>query len=271
MSEPRSSANQGQVLDDVRRALGRSKTLRPAPLDPFVEASADVDSEELVTRFTSELTAVGGHVYRVVSDKLQFVDGLAQTSVCASGDGSQTEVYATETKLKFVEQLATRIAEICRSSGATEVALSQSSLIAQMELADQLTGRGLSVFASKAAGPSEHDQLVARLAASGAGVTAVDYAIAETGTIVLSDEGNALLVSLLPPVHIALLRSRQISASLSDVIGKLSSERINRGNDQSQPCHSATLITGPSRTGDVELTLSIGVHGPKELHVIIID
>jgi L-lactate dehydrogenase complex protein LldG len=75
------------------------------------------------------------------------------------------------------------------------------------------------------------------------------------------------LVSLLPPVHIAVLRSSQIVASLDEAITNLSSRRTN----QADAWRSATFITGPSRTGDVELTLSIGVHGPKELHVIILE
>ena len=256
MSKTQRTSNHGRVLDDVRRALGHSNTVRPKPLEPFVEPSADVNTEELVARFTLELNAVGGHVYRV-SDKLQLV----------AAEGGQPAPEPDD-KLKFVGQIATCIAEICQSSSVTEVAFSQSSFIAEMELSDQLTARGLSVFVPAPAGPSEHDHLVARLAACGAGITAVDYAIAETGTLVLSsDEANALLVSLLPPIHIALLRSRQISATLGEVIGELNIARIDCGN----PYRSATLITGPSRTSDVELTLSIGVHGPKELHVIILD
>ena len=238
MSSPSGNSDQAQVLADIRRALGRTVTARPAPLEPFVEASVVEDVEALITRFSNELTAVGGHVYRLVSDKVQFI-----------------------------EELATGVAEICRSAGATKVALSGSSSLAEIGLAGQLIARGLSAFIIAEAGPSGHDELVAQLAGCDAGVTAVDYAIAETGTIVLSsDEPSALLVSLLPTIHVALLRPSQISGSLAEVISKLNIERV--GQDKS--CRSASFITGPSRTSDVELTLSIGVHGPKELHVIII-
>ena len=57
------------------------------------------------------------------------------------------------------------------------------------------------------------------------------------------------------------------AASLDEVIARVGNERIGRV----EPGRSVTLITGPSRTSDVELVLSIGVHGPKELHVIILD
>jgi L-lactate dehydrogenase complex protein LldG len=240
---------QGQVLDDIRRALGRSETVAPTPLDPFIEGRLATNVEEIVARFAFELTKVGGHVYRVSDEgPRDAVDSVPET----------------RDKLKIVDQVARQITEICSSSGL-EVALSGSSAIVELKLADELTALGLSLFVPDIAGPSDHNQLVMRLATCGAGITAVDHAIAETGTLVLSsNEGNALLVSLLPPVHIALLSCGQISASLGEAIGKLNTARAD-------VYRSATLITGPSRTSDVELTLSIGVHGPKELHVIILD
>ena len=159
------------------------------------------------------------------------------------------------------------VAEICRSVGSSEVALSDSGFIAEMNLPEHLMAQGVSTFLPDAES-SDHEQTAARLANCDVGLTAADYAIADTGTIVLSsDEQNALLVSLLPAVHIALVRSSQIAASLDEVISKIGEERIGRFD----PSRSVTLITGPSRTSDIELVLSIGVHGPKELHVIIID
>lgn len=231
MSETLRNMDQSSVLDDVRRALGRTATVPPEPLAGFCEPTIKADVTELITRFTDEATAVRAQVHRV-SDKLHFVDKLA---------------------------------EICAANKDDELALSKSELFTEMDLGPMLNARGFSTSTELDA--LDHDSLVARLAKCGAGVTAADYAIAETGTIVLSsDEPNALLVSLLPPVHIALLRSSQIMASLDEVISRLSKERINLAD----PSRSVTLITGPSRTSDVELVLSIGVHGPKELHVIIL-
>ena len=255
MTEVNPSLNQNGVLDDVRRALGRSTTAPPVPLQPFIEPGITTDSGELAARFTEEATAVRSQVH-YLSDKLQFV----------AGDGEQSRTERID-KLKFVGQVSARVAEICRSVGASEVALSDSALIAEMNLQEQLSTQGFTIFMPDAMS-SDHDQIVARLANCGVGLTAADYAIAETGTIVLSsDEQNALLVSLLPAVHIALVRSSQIAATLDEVISKIGKERIGRLD----PSRSVTLITGPSRTSDVELVLSIGVHGPKELHVIIID
>jgi L-lactate utilization protein LutC len=110
---------------------------------------------------------------------------------------------------RLTEELAGVIAEICHSHDLTKLALSGSSLLSQGGLTQQLEARRLSVFAPDERESANHRDLVARLADCGAGVTTVDYAIAETGTLVLSrDERNALLVSLLPRAHPAILRAR---------------------------------------------------------------
>ena len=94
------------------------------------------------------------------------------------------------------------------------------------------------------------------------GVTNAQAGIAETGTLVLdsSVERNRL-VSLVPPIHIAILDASRIFQTLGETLTALQS------GDEVSP--AITFITGPSRTADIELTLAIGVHGPQELYVII--
>lgn len=94
------------------------------------------------------------------------------------------------------------------------------------------------------------------------GVTAAQAGIAETGTLVLdsSVEQNRL-VSLVPPVHVAILDASRIYQTLGETLAALQS-----GAELSP---AITFITGPSRTADIELTLALGVHGPQELYVII--
>ncbi len=94
------------------------------------------------------------------------------------------------------------------------------------------------------------------------GITTAQAAIAETGTLILDSECERhRLVSLLPPVHIAIVDSKAICATLGDAIKTM--------RKKSELSRAITLITGPSRTADIELTLTIGVHGPKELYVIV--
>ncbi|MFN2121851.1 MAG: LUD domain-containing protein [Anaerolineales bacterium] len=94
------------------------------------------------------------------------------------------------------------------------------------------------------------------------GLTSCAGAIAETGTLVLTNgPGRPLTASLLPEVHIAVVRVRQIVRTLEEAL---------RLPDVTQ-CSSTVLISGPSRTADIEMTLTIGVHGPKELHVYVVE
>ena len=97
---------------------------------------------------------------------------------------------------------------------------------------------------------------------SDVGVTSAQAGIAETGTLVLdSSVDRNRLVSLVPPVHIAILDASRIYTTLGETLAALQS------GEELSP--AITFITGPSRTADIELTLAIGVHGPQELYVII--
>ena len=94
------------------------------------------------------------------------------------------------------------------------------------------------------------------------GLTGCDAALAETGSLVLlSGPGRSRTVSLLPPLHVALVGRDQITYSLGDFFAA-SRARLR----QSASC---TIITGPSRTADIELTLTLGIHGPARVIVIV--
>jgi len=96
------------------------------------------------------------------------------------------------------------------------------------------------------------------------GLTTAQIAIAETGTLVLeSDSEHHRLVSLLPPVHIAVVNARNICLTIGDAL------KLIQRREGANMSRTVTFITGPSRTADIELTLTIGVHGPKELYVIV--
>ncbi|MGE5361845.1 MAG: LutB/LldF family L-lactate oxidation iron-sulfur protein [Bacteroidales bacterium] len=97
------------------------------------------------------------------------------------------------------------------------------------------------------------------------GITSAQWGIVETGTLVLAgDAERHRLASLVPPVHIALLEAERLRATLGDVLQELA------GREPDQLVRCVTFITGPSRTSDIELTLAIGVHGPGQLHVVLI-
>lgn len=92
------------------------------------------------------------------------------------------------------------------------------------------------------------------------GVTKAICGLADTGSILIVDgEGGSLHASLLPEVHIATLKKSAVLPSLENAMGLVRESK------------AAVFITGPSRTADIEMTLTIGVHGPSELHVFLVD
>ena len=95
------------------------------------------------------------------------------------------------------------------------------------------------------------------------GITGAEYALADTGTLVVMSSAEPRLASLLPPVHIAVIEASRILSGLDELL-----TRVPLPADTSA---SMVLITGPSRTADIEQILVRGVHGPGELHVVIVE
>jgi len=94
-----------------------------------------------------------------------------------------------------------------------------------------------------------------------AGITGAIAAVAETGTLVIpSGAGRPLTASLLPEVHLAVLRIANIYGDLTQVLGLR----------EVREASAVALVTGPSRTADIEMALTIGVHGPGEVHVFVV-
>ena len=100
------------------------------------------------------------------------------------------------------------------------------------------------------------------------GVTGADFAVAEIGSIgIVTDREADRLVSALPYIHIALLNSKDILHNLADLKEVLEKYLHN----SSRRNNVVSLITGPSRTADIEQQHILGVHGPNQLHVIILE
>jgi L-lactate dehydrogenase complex protein LldG len=103
-------------------------------------------------------------------------------------------------------------------------------------------------------------------AAAAAGVTGANFAIAETGTVVLESTDEAVrIATTLPEKHFVVLDPRKILATADDAVPVLKTfhEKLPRAY--------LAYITGPSRTADIERVLTIGVHGPSELHILLLD
>jgi L-lactate dehydrogenase complex protein LldG len=115
-----------------------------------------------------------------------------------------------------------------------------------------------SMFADATHGDSPGD----RRAEAEVGVTGCDAGIAETGSLaLLSGEGRPRAASLLPPVHLAIVRRVDLRFGMD--------EYFRERADAIAAASCCTFVTGPSRTADIELTLTVGVHGPGKVIVVV--
>ena len=110
----------------------------------------------------------------------------------------------------------------------------------------------------------EIEKIKERVFSVEAGITSTMGGIADTGALILwSSKEEPRLMSLVPPIHFAILRADKIYNSLLEV--------MQREDWTANMPTNAFLISGPSKTADIELVLAFGVHGPKELIVLIVD
>jgi L-lactate dehydrogenase complex protein LldG len=122
---------------------------------------------------------------------------------------------------------------------------------------------GVSGLPNVQSGFVNRDELRSACIAAGVGISSASYAIADPGAlVVLAGAEEERLISLAPPRHIAVVPADRVLTSLDEFFTVVP--------DPALESSSMVLIGGPSRTGDIEMTLTLGVHGPREVYVVIV-
>jgi L-lactate dehydrogenase complex protein LldG len=234
--------NREQMLRVLRESLAGAPQFpaatpeHPAPLAYSAERVAwnDVENETLVQRFRKELDGLAGFTYLVES----------------------------------VDEAAAQIAELAQRYNAPRILGWEAAAFEAVGipgLIDKLGTRGITLVPQQV--PFRGDARQETMAAFDPlplGLTGADAGLAESGSLVLtSGPGRGRLASLVVPVHIAVLRRDRLLFSISDLFRR-------RPDLAAMPGSNLVCITGPSRTADIEMTLSRGVHGPREIHVILL-
>ena len=232
----------------VREALGKG------------HRSADVRYpllDEDLARIEEKASEVRERVRRM---RPELMDRLARV---AELQGWRTHRAAT------AEDVIGYICDLVSSSESRQVMRSDQEVLRDLGLDAPLRAAGAEVTVMAASSGIGEDMLKQKAAAAAMGVTGVDYAIAETGSaVVLPRRGLSRLVSLLPPVHVAVVRSQDVVEGLEDVfvLRRLAYHHGNRDMGSYM-----NFITGPSRTADIEQQLVVGVHGPIEAHMVLLE
>jgi L-lactate dehydrogenase complex protein LldG len=212
------------VLDAVTAALGRSGPLLEPPVPPKID--------EPITR--------------LVHTDIGLPDLFAKRA--------QENKMAVHTLC--VEELLPKLITFLRASNCKRIALPVSKLLDSLDLLRHLREAG---FDAKRWDQMTLDELYDY----DCGVTDVTYAVAETGSLVIrSSPNHGRALSLVPPIHVAILEPKNFVGDLVDLFDRL----LKEGD-----ATSITLITGPSKTSDIEMTLVVGVHGPCKVQLFILQ
>ena len=231
-------ANREEMLSRIRAALRRGDG-KVTPLDRFPRSVSTTSPDQLRDQFTGELRKVGGNVEWIADSR--GIPGHIEALLKAGG--------------------ATRIAA---SDGVDAHAPGFREGLSAREFQVVPSLREFSSPPDSSETPAEAYKRV--LIDVDAGVTTADYAIADTGTLVLvSGDEQHRLISLVPPLHICILKQSAILPNLAELMSRVGDGPYSKDT----PPLVMTFITGPSRTADIELTLTMGVHGPRELHAVI--
>ena len=212
------------VIEKVRRALGRAARLTTAPAPP----------------------AIDEHVARLVYSSI----GLPELFQKRAGE---MKMLVEPVR---VDELLERMAEFLREQKCRKVMLSDTPLLTRLGAAEHLSSSGLLARRWR-------DMTADEAYEYDAGVTDVDYAVAETGTLVVRHTpAHGRLLSLVPFVHVAVVEPKQILPDLIDLFEVLKREGTGSG---------VTMISGPSKTADIEMNVVTGVHGPNVVRVYVLQ
>ena len=234
-------------LQAARDALGKAGASTPPKATP-----SGADATHLRQRAQEALALMD-------NARGQLVEKLCQTATARGWRVARA--YDTE-------QAVDHVVKVAGDVGASLVVRSAQEVFDGLPVDGALAQRGITTTIM--GGEERGGREAMRQAAVDAqlGITGADYAIAETGSVVLLPSPRmSRLTSLLPPVHLAIVRPQEILGTLDDLFLLRRLDFYERG----VMAPYLNFITGPSRTADIEQQIVIGVHGPREVHMLVWD
>jgi L-lactate dehydrogenase complex protein LldG len=212
------------VLAKVRRALGRTTPLTEPPVPPAID--------EPITRLVHSDIGLPELFARRAEENKMYVQGVS------------------------VDELVPKLVVFLRAQNCRRIMLPASPFLEKLDVTEGLRQAGFEACRWTEMTLDEAYDF-------DCGITDVYAAVAETGSLVIRatpEHGRA--ISLVPPIHVAILEPKKLVPDLVDLFEKLGREGTGSGT---------IIITGPSKTADIEMNLVVGVHGPGKVHVFLLQ
>ena len=231
-----SDSNREAVLGSLRRALGRD-----APVD-----------EDTAAKLRARMT---GHARNIVPARTALDDaGLVELF-----ETMAQKVHATVAHVASMDDVPGAVGEYLRGENLpSEIVMAPDATLDAAPWSDN------SLLEIRRGAPVESDQV---------SVTSAPAAVAETGTLAIySGPDHPATLNFIPETHVVVLPAGRVVKSYEDVWDSIrahaSDPESGRGG---QLPRTVNFVTGPSRSGDIEQTLLLGAHGPRRLHIVIVD
>ena len=245
--QPLAGTDKEVFLASVRRSLGRSAG---PPVDAYPRLEETVDELEDQVREMRR---------RLEADRPQLLDRLSQVA-----DMQGWKVH----RAGDLEDAIGVILTLVDSLGVQRTVRTTQDVFGALPLDQAFLDREISVSVAAQGDGLDRPEVRDTIIDAEIGITGADYAVAETGSVVVVPRrGLSRLASLVPPVHVAVVRPGDVVATLDDVFLLRRLEYHRNGGDMGSYLN---FITGPSRTADIEQTLVVGVHGPREAHMVLL-
>jgi L-lactate dehydrogenase complex protein LldG len=214
-----------------------------------------------------ELARIKGRTRR---EKLELLDHLKEEAM---------PLKLSVTQMKNIAQASSAICQLIKNyspydENKNSVVIWESDLLNKLELSQTLRQADIPIFKTVLkdnSGKSMAEQRVEirkHIIDSSIGITTADYCIAEASTLVMKTRaGQPRAVSLIPSLHICIIELDQLVANVEECYTLL---KYDEREKQEGLTNVMTMISGPSKTADIELVMSYGAHGPRELNLFVI-
>jgi L-lactate dehydrogenase complex protein LldG len=231
-----SDSNREAVLGSLRRALGRD-----APVD-----------EDTAAKLRARMT---GHARNIVPARTALDDaGLVELF-----ETMAQKVHATVAHVASMDDVPGAVGEYLRGENLpSEIVMAPDATLDAAPWSDN------SLLEIRRGAPVESDQV---------SVTSAPAAVAETGTLAMySGPDHPATLNFIPETHVVVLPAGRVVKSYEDVWDSIRAQASDPESGRGgQLPRTVNFVTGPSRSGDIEQTLLLGAHGPRRLHIVIVD
>ncbi len=245
-------SERSDFLSRVRSALGRSGAGLPTAIPP--DTALSLDATDVSRRAWAVLDEASERSAELMAD-LESSASTAGWKVVRASSHDEAAAYVRSVAVDVEARTAVRSAHDILDHMDIDAALDKAGVVAHvMTLAGEDPA-------------AERNSLREVAIHAGLGVTGVDYAVAETGSVVLLARSEvSRLPALLPPTYVAIVERGKVLPSLDELF-TLRRDEFYLDNLGSY----LNIITGPSRTADIAQTLVTGVHGPGDVHMVLLE